>query len=164
MRNLRFGLLLLLAAVICTSSWAEDLYVKNKAFKGHSTGSGSSMMVEVEAMLKALGISDYTITDDQLVVNDKTLSVQAGAEGPMISLKALTEAIGAKVVHNSGLGTIDVYQGAEKRAAAPSSTKAAAAELPPVVKAAQSSPGGTVVLEDYMAYGKKNIVYFYADW
>lgn len=169
MKFLKLGLFVLLATALTASSWAEDVYVKNKPFKGHASGSGSATMVEAKAMLKALGISDFQIEGGQLVMGEQSVPVQSGPKGPMVSLQALTEALGAKMVLNSGLGTIDVYQGAEKSVASRhqpviKKTGEAPSHSPPVVKAKQDTPGDKVAVEDYMVFGKTNIVYFYADW
>jgi protein disulfide-isomerase len=66
-------------------------------------------------MLKSLGVQGYKLQDGQIVIGEKTVATEAG----MVSLKALTEALGAKMVINASIGTIDVYQGGDKVAAEP---------------------------------------------
>ena len=100
------GLAVLLQTTLCLG----DVYVKNKLFKGETTGSGQSTMVEAEAMLKALGVSDFKIESGQIIIGDKTVSM----EGKLASLKSLTDALGARMILNPEFGTIDVYQGVRK--------------------------------------------------
>ena len=109
MKIVRFGLLLMLAGMLTASAWAH-VYVKNKIFQGGTAGSGSSTLVEVKPMLEALGVSEYRLEGGQLVVGESTLAL----EGEMVSLKALVDALGARILLNPELGTIDVYQGGDK--------------------------------------------------
>ena len=91
------------------------MFVKNKPFKGEVSGKGSAVMVEAEAMLKALGVNDFELKSGELLVNGKSVPVQ----GSMVSLKALTEALDAKMIVNADFGTVDVYEGRGKMAAQP---------------------------------------------
>lgn len=110
MKVSRFGWSLFLAAWLSAGALA-DVYVKNRLFKGSIAGSGAGVMVEAAPMLTSLGIEGYKLEGDQLTIGEKTLSTEAG----MVSLKALTDAVGAKMVVNPSLGTIDVYQGGDKQ-------------------------------------------------
>lgn len=96
------------------ASAGADVYVKNKLFEGQVSGSGSSTLVDAKAMLEALGVDGFDLQGNTLVVNEQTLTLDGG----LVSLKALSEAIGAKVLINSELGTIDVYQDTGKQVAA----------------------------------------------
>jgi len=96
------------------ASAGADVYVKNKLFEGQVSGSGSSTLVDAKAMLEALGVDGFNLQGNTLVVNEQTLTLDGG----LVSLKALSEAIGAKVLINSELGTIDVYQDTGKQVAA----------------------------------------------
>ncbi len=105
MRDFRW-LHALFLAVWLTSSAFANVYVKNKLFKGGVAGKGAATTVEAESMLKVLEVQDYRIEDEQLLIGEKVLKLEAG----MVSLKDLTDALGAKMVVNSSLGTVDVYQ------------------------------------------------------
>lgn len=91
-----------------------EVYVKNKPFKGETAGTGAATLVEAEVILKALEISDFSISDGNLVLGETTLPLQ----GKLVSLKQLADAVGAKVIVNSDFGTVDVYQGVKKGAIA----------------------------------------------
>ena len=99
----------LLTAALVATAWA-DIYVKNRPFEGQVSGKGAAALVEAEAMLSALGVTDYQLEGATLTINETTLTVQDG----MVPLKALSDAVGAKVIVNSQLGTVDVYQEQEK--------------------------------------------------
>lgn len=107
----------LLTGVLLGNALA-DVYVKNKLFEGQVTGTGSATMVEARAMLEALGVEKFDLQGDQLAINAQTLRL----EGGLVSLKALAEALGAKMLVNSELGTIDVYQDTGKQLAAAAPT------------------------------------------
>lgn len=107
-----FSAVLLTGALLGTAG--ADVYVKNKLFEGQVSGSGSSTMVDAKAMLEALGVEGFDLQGNTLVINDQTLTLDGG----LVSLKALSAAIGAKVLVNPELGTIDVYQDPGKQVAA----------------------------------------------
>ncbi len=114
---------LLLVASLSAAAWG-DVFVKNRPFKGQTSGKGAAVMVEAAPMLKALGVEGYKIEPTHLQVGEKSVPLEAG----MVQLKALTDALGAKMVVNSSMGTIDVYQSAD---AAPAGDGPAATEKKP---------------------------------
>lgn len=124
MKGFRRWAPLLLATCLTVSAWG-DVFVKNRPFKGSVSGKGEAVMVEAEPMLKALGAQNFKIEAAQIVIDGKTVPSESG----MVSLKALTSALGAKMIVNSSMGTIDVYQAeasaATDDAAAPSKPAAA---------------------------------------
>lgn len=136
------GLTLLLA-----SSALADVYVGNKLFKGGVVGKGAATSIEAVAMLKALGVEDYRIEGDQLTVGESLLKLDSG----MVLLKELTEAVGAKMVVNASLGTVDVYRPESQSASAsdkkdPSSWGAATWHKTWDAAAAESSVSGKPVM------------------
>lgn len=143
MRKFRWFHALFLALWLTSSAFA-NVYVKNKLFKGGVAGKGAATTVEAESMLKALEVSDYRIEDGQLLLGEKILKLEAG----MVSLKDLTDALGAKMVVNASLGTVDVYQPAEKEdgAKSPGSWGAATWHTSWESAAAESSSSGKPVM------------------
>ena len=127
----RFRYLVVLTLVVMLVGLASaEVYVKNRLFKGETQGSGQSTMVQADAILEALKIKEFDLTTERLVIAGKSIPVADS----MVSLKSLTEAIGAKLVVNSSLGTVDVYQDAKKGTGADaqytSATTATASEKP----------------------------------
>ncbi len=118
--------ILALLALCAPGAWA-DLFVKNKPFKGEVAGKGTAMMVEAEAFLKALGVTEYEVGPNGLVIGEVTVALQ----GSLASLSELAEAAGAKVIQNADLGTIDVYQSGEKKVASNRSAMGQSTYAPP---------------------------------
>lgn len=108
LKNVKYKVCVALVVLLTGFSGAE-VYVKNKPFKGESRGSGYSTMVQAEAILKALKFDDYKLDSEKLVIGGESIPVKES----MISLKALSELIGAKLVVNTSLGTVDVYRDAK---------------------------------------------------
>lgn len=96
---------LLLALWLASAAYA-NVFVKNKPFKGGTAGKGAGTLVEAEPMLKALGAEGYKLEGNQLTIGEAVLKL----EGGMVPLKDLTDALGAKMVVNASMGTVDVYQ------------------------------------------------------
>ncbi len=130
-RSVLSGLILL---CLHGASWG-DVYVKNKLFKGATNGNGAAVRVEAESMLKAMGIKDYQLSGSQIVVKGSALNL----EGNLVSLQELTKAVGAKMVVNKDLGTIDVYIGGDEVIQAAPEPVVAAKE--PATQKSQSVPG-----------------------
>lgn len=165
MRWKKPALTLLTAALLAAGVSAEDLYVKNKLFKGATTGSGTAIAAHAESLLKALGVTDYRLQGMTLVMGDKSLPLIEGPDGPMVGVQDLVKAIGGKMVVSKELGTIDVFQSTEKMAdSAPAGNSTSAAKKPAVINATQPFAGANVNLSQDMTYGKVNIVLFQADW
>lgn len=120
MKTFRWGMTVLLAGALFSQCWA-DVYVKNKLFKGQTAGKGAGTLVEPQPMLEALGITDYKIESGRLHFGESSVAL----EGDLVSLKALAEALGAKMVVNAELGTVDIYQASEPKVAGTTDGKAA---------------------------------------
>ena len=119
MKKYRWLCVLLLAFWLVSAAYG-NVFVKNKAFKGGVSGKGAATVVEAEPMLKALGADGYKLEGDQLTIGEKVLKL----EGGMISLKDLTDALGAKMVVNASMGTVDVYQPAAEAGPSEKGSKA----------------------------------------
>ena len=167
MRWKRPALTLLTAALLAAGVSAEDLYVKNKLFKGATAGSGTAIAAHAESLLKALGVTGYRLEGMTLVIGEKSLALSEGPDGPMVGVQDLAKAIGGKMVVSKELGTIDVFQSTEKMAGSAEVAVAgspSAEKKPAVVNATQPFAGANVNLSQDMTYGKVNIVLFQADW
>ena len=145
MKIARYALPILLTACLSTASWG-DVYVKNKLFQGGVSGSGAAVMVEAEPMLKSLGVTGYTMEGDKLIIGEKSLTLASG----MVALKDLADATGAKMVLNASLGTIDVYQNADKpivETPAPAARPTATAAAPVVANPTWNTTWDAAVAE-----------------
>lgn len=128
MRRLAF-LMLFLAALLAASAQADELYVRNRPYKGTVTGSGNQIAADLPGLLKALG-AKVTVTDGVATVSTDgqepdavdlsgvtKLSLEGKdvpVEGGMVKLKALADAWGVKLVVNKEMGTVDLAVPREK--------------------------------------------------
>lgn len=104
------GLVLLLLGGMLTPLQAEEVWVRNKLFKGRVTGSGSAIAVELRAFAKAMKI-DIDVQDGRVVFGEASIAVKESGGVEMVSLHEFSAASGLKVKANPSLGTIDVYPG-----------------------------------------------------
>lgn len=113
----------LLLAVLTTSAQAEELYIRNRLFKGQVANSGGQRWLELKPLAKAM---KWTLVGDEQ--SGYALSSDGSAEAPgagkvtvagtevatrndgvmMVSLDEIAPLVGAKVVVNKELGTVDV--------------------------------------------------------
>lgn len=121
MSILRLALILWLCTLpLC----AQELFVRNQAFKGASSGTGKSMLVEAAALAQALELSVIEANGGLLIgqgdsgalapqtvqINGVAMPASLSDSGAlMIELGQAAEALGAKLVHNTDLGTLDLY-------------------------------------------------------
>lgn len=114
--------MLLLLTLVLAAADAEELWVRNRRFHGEVQGSGTTMLVELRRLTKALDLKlhrrgegwalapgDDEVPAGSVLVRGKTLPLTAGQEGPLVSVAAFAEAVGGVLKRNSELGTIDLY-------------------------------------------------------
>ena len=119
---------------------AEQLFVRNKPFKGATKGVGRSRMCELVPLAEALGFTVRPFNGGFLVVSDPTsdqaselcetgvamvdgnkveLSTGTGGE-TLVSLSDFCNCTGAKLVLNHDMGSADVYLEAKAKVRGPS--------------------------------------------
>lgn len=112
--------------LLCTTlfSSAQELYFRNKPFKGPTSGSWDQMMVGLKETAQIFELSTteengvYLVGDSQssgatagqVVVNGKAVSAVAGESGPMVNLKEFAAAAELTYKPNRELGGIDVIK------------------------------------------------------
>lgn len=131
---------LLLLFLLLAPVSAEQLFVRNKPFKGASMGVGASRMVELEPFAKALGFTvkahngGFLVTTDpnsdqgseiceagSAIVDGNKIATMTGTGGhTLVSLSDFCNAVGAKLVVNSQMGSSDVYLESKAKARGPS--------------------------------------------
>lgn len=118
---------ILLVSLLWGSCWGEQLFVRNRPFKGAVAGKGASLQVDLKALAEAMQfqlhevnggyVLDHSLTEPegapvaagQVWVEGKTLTCEVGPNAIMVNLRELVAATGGKVVDNKSMGTIDVY-------------------------------------------------------
>jgi hypothetical protein len=126
---MRYLLILIVAFCLSSSVSSEELFIKNRAFQGASSGSGQSMYVEAGPLAEALGIETKELNgglligsggedlagEQVVVVNGQIVPSQAGEGGVlMVHLHQAANALQAKMVHNKDFGTFDLYLDAKE--------------------------------------------------
>ncbi|MBI3924956.1 MAG: hypothetical protein HY319_05405 [Armatimonadetes bacterium] len=127
MRCFLLGLLLLttwLTRPVC----AEEIYVRNKLYKGHVVGKGATTQVELSELAAALHLQlrqapnggcyatwrdDSTLGADlagpsKVIVEGQEMPTVEDGDRVLVNLKQFAEALGARFQINTGLDSIDV--------------------------------------------------------
>lgn len=124
-------LVFLLAALCFAPLAAEELWVRNRPFKGEVQGAGAAMTADLKELAKALeltlseagegwvaGEAQGQPESGYVLVKATSIPVSQGAKGPMVQVKAFVEAAGGTLKRNADLGTVDVYLTNKTQAAA----------------------------------------------
>lgn len=126
---------LLVLALACSAA-AEQVFVRNKPYKGTVQGSGAQIQVELGAFVEALGMAlterngNWVIAaagetpaapdglTGKIIYAGQPLADAPQGAATVVPMRLLAEAVGAKVVVNQDLGTVDVYAPKPDRPAA----------------------------------------------
>lgn len=120
---------LALAALLTSPAWCEQVYIRNKPFKGAVAGKGPQTTVDLASLVQALGMTLTQVNGNWVVTGaGQTASLPEGAtqdgmqlyyqgkaigkmsEGgaTMVPLIATAQSLGAVAKHNKDMGSIDV--------------------------------------------------------
>lgn len=102
----------LMLLALALPSLADDIYIRNRAFKGEVITTAGTIEIELEAAAKALK-AELKQDGDSWTLDGDVIKARSVDGKNFVSLDALSEA-GYKVVKNSSLGTIDVHKKAEE--------------------------------------------------
>ena len=94
---------------------AEDVYVKNKLFKGRVVGTGLSTEVSLDDLATALGMK-VTETNGRWNLGDVVVPGRSDEGKILVPVSALKKA-GYRIIHSSDLGTLDISPPRSKTAA-----------------------------------------------
>lgn len=160
---------LLLAVLLTSAAWAEQVYIRNKPFKGTVAGTGQQTTVDLQSLVTALGYQLNEVEGNLVVTSpDETAALPEGATGTgqiyfqgkalgaadqggdtMVPLIPTAQALGAIARINKDMGSIDVNLPVGQRTASPPSTPSTASTSSPT-----SFTGG----------GGFKVIHYYADW
>ena len=130
-----FAVALCLVSLSVSPCFSETLYVRNKAFKGYYQRSGASYSVELKPLAAALGahlvnneaggflLSVSPVTPEQakdvpankLQVEGEQIDLESQNGLVCVPLDAIAKVLGAKVIANKGLQTVDVNFSSQAR-------------------------------------------------
>lgn len=172
----RLPVILLIALLLSNALSAQEVYVRNKPFKGEVSGLGQDQRVNLEALATAVEMELKEVEGvlligegeasqgepGQLVVNGKSLTLSDGDEGKMVNLKAFSEAAGLRYNHNRELGTVDISIPPPESKTAGGGKWSALVGSPGIVNHInQNDPGKLQDLDAILVAGRLNMVYFY---
>jgi hypothetical protein len=109
-------------------AWGEQVYIRNKPFKGTVSGKGPATSVELQALVTALGLQLTEVQGNWVVTSEgETAALPTDASGTgqvyyqgkpiatadqggatLVPLISTAQALGAVARHNKDMGSIDV--------------------------------------------------------
>jgi hypothetical protein len=102
-------LFVLLLLTLSSAGLGEEVWVRNKPFEGATEGSGTSLKLELPALLEALSLK-VKRDGNSVVFGDFRVPVETSAQGKeMVLLKDFSVGAGLKVTRSKELGTVDIY-------------------------------------------------------
>ena len=170
-----------LAGILGMPVTAEQLYIRNKPFKGATLKNGKTIWVELKGFAEAVDAKlqqneqgGYLLSKEAAEANEtpagkvtvgKDLVETQEADGKIyISLDESAKLLGLRVVNNRDLGTIDVSSAPPAQSKGAGKGVVASDSGKPLAPIALNSPGAAVNIESGLVAGRVNIVDFYADW
>ena len=171
--------LLLLGSFTAVS--ADQLYVRNRPFKGPVKRSDGRIWVDLKTFAAAIGANlvetpeggtvvtlgdapaEQTAAAGKVFIGGEETETQASSDGVMVPLDVASKLLGARVTPNKAMGIIDVNLVAAKPASKGQTADSGASATGPIHKNINRA-GSAVDVEDHLVPGRINIVDFYADW
>ncbi|MBS2040950.1 hypothetical protein JST97_38545 [bacterium] len=154
-----------LLGLLCIPTSAEQLYIRNRPFKGAVKKSDGRLWVDLKTFAEALGAtveegeSGTTIKMPEAAEASKLETMQDNGV-VMVPLEGTAKLVGARVVVNKQMGTIDVSMAA---AVTRPAGNAPAAVAGPIIRNINKS-GSDVEVTTMLVPGRTNIVEFGAEW
>ncbi|MBI3924092.1 MAG: hypothetical protein HY319_00990 [Armatimonadetes bacterium] len=103
---------LLVFLLVCLPASGDEIYVWNRPFKGAVSGAGAELYVELDKFAAALKLpaeGTWSVGPGGVTVGGTVVPSREEAGARMVHMNAFCQAVGAKVVKNAGLGTLDIY-------------------------------------------------------
>lgn len=164
----------------------EQLYVRNRPYKGVVIRNSGQLWVELSGFAQALGARleqnaeggiwvhqaadaalETPVAAGKVVIGSQEVEAQNGADGQvLVPMEVAARLLGARVIPNKSLGTIDVsLVAASKPGESTTSTPRPMAEAPsgPILKDINKA-GSAVEITAHLVPGRINIVDFGAEW
>ncbi len=157
---------LVLTAVLTSAAWCEQVYIRNKPYKGAVSGAGASTRVELQPLVTALGLKATEVQGNWVVTAEgETASLPEGATGAgqiyfqgkpigavengTVALIPTAQGLGAVAKVNKDMGSIDVNLPVKQ-----------IADTPPTARPqGQGQPDAPVA-----SSGGYKMVHFWASW
>lgn len=165
-----------------TTVSADQLYVRNRPFKGPVKKSDGRIWVDLKSFAAAIGANlvetpeggtlvtlgdapgEQTAGAGKVFIGGEEAETQASPDGVMVPLDTASKLLGARVTPNKAMGIIDVNLVAAKPAKSQTSESSGSAATTGPIHKSINRAGSAVDVEDHLVPGRINIVDFYADW
>lgn len=168
---MRLPAFVLALSLLATPGFGEQIYLRNRPFKGPSAGTGASMTVGLKEVAEAFelpvaevngGFSVGSASEPgpgQVWVNGTQVSATEDAAGIQVNLKEFAEAAGLLYKPNREMGSIDVSLGAPKG----SGKQVFAASAGSVSHYNQTTPGQPLDVRSLIPSGVTTFLLVYRD-
>jgi len=169
--------------MLYTQAAADQLYIRNRPYKGTVKRADGQLWVDLKTFAAALGAtveqsseggtlvkmpggpaSETPVAAGKLMVANQEVECQQENGSVLVPLEATAKLLGAKVTSNKQMGTIDVSLVAvsqEATAATGAGAKPVAAG--PIIRAINKN-GSAVEVTSQLVPGRTNVVEFGAEW
>lgn len=160
---------------------ADQLYVRNRPYKGVVKKTEGRIWVDLQTFAQALeakvtrspeggtsvsleAAGEASVPAGQLRVEGQEVACQLQDDGTLlVPLEETARLLGAKVIVNKSMGTIDVSMAKARVAGEPKAAATPEAASGPINRVI-NKPGQPVDISLNLVPGRINIVEFYADW
>lgn len=157
-----------LLALLWIPTSAEQLYVRNRPFKGAVKRSDGRLWVDLKTFAEALGA---TVEEGEAGTSIKMpgaaeaskLETMQDSGMVMVPLEGTAKLVGARVVINKQMGTIDVSMASAVSQPSAGGASVAAAPSGPIIRNINKN-GSNVEVTTQLVPGRTNIVEFGAEW
>ncbi|MEW6282831.1 MAG: hypothetical protein AB1758_29740 [Candidatus Eremiobacterota bacterium] len=188
-RLVRLMLGTVLVGLLLAPVAAEQVFIRNKPFKGATSGKGAATMVELGPLAQVMGLTarqgsqggwcvtlsaegppvgEELATPGKVIVEGKEVASETRGDVVLVNLKEFSAAVGARFQINSSLNSIDVNL-ASKPVSSEWSTPSSGSSAAPAgglapIRVKQKTPGERFNPGPWMQANRTNIVYFTAPW
>lgn len=172
MRTRVLLLALLLAVAIALPAGAQEIYLRNRPYKGPKSGRGAAVMVGLREIAQAfdlkveeaegrfyVGAPPEGGAAGDVYVEGTKVACAPGTDGPLVNLKEFSEAAGLTYKYDKAMDSIDVVAGQKRQTAGPAGVGETAASGAILIN--EKSPGALVDLNAFLVRGKYNLVLLY---
>lgn len=172
-----------LLGMLYTQAAADQLYIRNRPYKGTVKRADGRLWVDLKTFAAALGATveqnseggtlvkmpdgpapESPVAAGKLVVANQEVESQQENGAVLVPLEATAKLLGARVISNKQMGTIDVSL--VPAASAPTAATAGDAKpVPagPIIRAINKN-GSAVEVTSHLVPGRTNVVEFGAEW
>ena len=172
-----------LLGMLYTQAAADQLYIRNRPYKGTVKRTDGRLWVDLKTFAAALGAtveqsseggtqvkmpdgpaSETPVAAGKLMIGNQQVESQQEDGAVLVPLEITAKLLGAKVISNKQMGTIDVSLAAAIQNP-PAATSAAAkpAVAGPIIRAINKN-GSAVEVTSQLVPGRTNVVEFGAEW